>query len=99
MRKRKGFSAHPETIWGETLDVVVAKSDKAAERLRRAGVGAIVQLTRRAVAHGVSQVRKRGVIVGWGHHRWDVRVRKDGQKTASSYHVRFWAPVKNRRPA
>ena len=97
----KGFSAHPETIWGETLDVVVAESDKAATRLRRAGVGATVRLTKHAIKHRLT-VRggkeATGVIVGWGNHKWTVKVRPRRRKTASSYHVRFWAPVR-KRPA
>jgi hypothetical protein len=79
----KGFSAHPETIWGETLDVIVAESDKAAARLRRAGVGATVRLTKHALKSGIT-VRggtdATGEIVGWGNHR--------------PYHARFWAPVR-----
>lgn len=97
----KGFSAHPETIWGETLDVVVAESDKAAARLRRAGIGAGVRLTKEAAKSGVTvsgSWEATGVIVGWGNHKWTVRVRPEGRKTVSSYHVRFWAPVR-KRPA
>ncbi len=98
----KGFSAHPETIWGETLAVVVAESDKATARLRRAGVGAAVRMTPHAVKAGLTVRGRRGpatgVIVGWGNHKWTVRVRPDGRKTASGYHVRFWAPIPKRRP-
>lgn len=98
----KGFSAHPETIWGETLDVVVVEADKAAARLRRAGVGARVRLTAEAAARHITVRGQRpatGVVVGWGNHKWMVRVRPDGRKTASVYHVRFWAPVRTRRAA
>ena len=96
----KGFSAHPETIWGETLDVVVAESDRAAARLRRAGVGATVRLTTHAAKHGVTvrgATAATGVIIGWGQHKWTVRVRPQGRTTSSSYHARFWAPVPRRR--
>ena len=95
----KGFSAHPETIWGETLDVIVAESDKAAARLVRAGIGATVRLTAGAIKAGVTVRRQRhatGVLVGWGTHKWTVKVRPHGRKTASDYHVRFWAPVRKR---
>lgn len=94
----KGFSAHPETIWGETLAVVVAKSDKASARLRRAGIGATVRLTAHAIEHRISVRGGRkvttGVLIGWGNHKWTVKVRPHGRKTVSSYHVRFWAPVR-----
>jgi hypothetical protein len=94
--KKTAFSAHPETIWGETLAVIVAESDKAARRLTRAGIGARVRLTAAAAARGITVRRQRhatGVIVGWGDHQWTVKVRPDGGTTASAYHVRFWAPV------
>lgn len=93
----KGFSAHPETIWSETLDAVVAESDKAAARLRRAGVGAVVRLTKHAAKHGVfvrGSWDATGIIIGWGNHKWTVRVSPHGRKTVSAYHVRFWAPVR-----
>lgn len=94
----KGFSTQPETIWGETLDVICAESDKAAARLRRAGVGATVRLTRKAIENGVTgRGDAAGVIVGWGNHKWTVSVRRTTQKTSSGYHVRFWTPVRKRR--
>jgi hypothetical protein len=95
---RKGWSAYPETMWGESLDVATAEANKAANRLHRAGVGATVKLTKRAKSHGVTvRGSAYGTIVGFGNHRWTVRVKPDSRKTASSYHARFWEPA--RRPA
>lgn len=95
-KRHSGWTAHPETVWGETLDVAVARANKAAARLRKVGIGAVVQLTKRATKFGVTvsrTARGRGVIAGWGNHKWTVRVRPNGQKTARAFHARFWEPV------
>lgn len=94
-----GFSGVPEMLWGETLDEVVTRSDKAAKRLRRLGVGARVQLTRRAREFGVSPRggQRGGVIAGFGNHHWIVRVKPDGHVTARPYHARFWEPEPKRQ--
>jgi hypothetical protein len=75
----------------ETVDYV-RTADLSAARLRKAGVGARVETTPKAIANGLVKSKVYGVITGWGKHRWDVRVRKDGNTTTSTYHATFWTP-------
>lgn len=71
----------------------VKTADRNAERLRQAGIGSPVVSTQRARDNGVLKTREAGRIVGWGRHKWTVRVVRAGRKTPSTYHVDFWEPV------
>ena len=97
--KTRGFTANPE-IYGETLDAYVAASHAAAMRLRKAGLGAAVRLTRYAIKHNIS-VRKSannlGTIAAFGDHLWTFKVRPKGYRRAHGYHPRFWEPIPKRR--
>jgi hypothetical protein len=79
------------------LDRVVRTANLNGRRLRAAGVGARVRTTLKAIGNGVVKRPVGGTIVGFGSHLWDVRVRKDGNKTASQFHVDFWKPLPGQR--
>lgn len=99
MAKKRGFTANPE-IWGETLADYVAASDRAATRLRAAGKGARVRLSKYARERNLTvraSAKDMGVIESFGDHRWTVLIRPFTYKHAHSYHVRFWEPSLNRR--
>ena len=75
-------------------------TNKAADRLKRAGLGARVRLTACAIERGVrgrSHQSSVGVIVGFGPHGWTVQVKPDGRKTATEYYAGFWEPVRHKR--
>jgi hypothetical protein len=95
MAKRLGFTAHPE-FFGETLEQATRRADRAAAKLHRAGVGAKVRLTRHARDRHLTlhkRAHESGVIVGFGEHRWTVKVRPRDYRKAGAFHVRFWEPV------
>ena len=101
MGPKRGFTANPE-IWGETLNGYVSASNAAAMRLRKAGLGAAVRLTRYAVKSNISvraSAKSMGTIAAFGDHLWTVFIRPKGYKRAHGYHPRFWEPIpKRRRP-
>jgi len=68
------------------------RHDESAARLRELGIGGHVRLTAHARERGIGRGYDRGVIVGWGRHKWIVRVRPNGRTTPGSYHVDFWEP-------
>ena len=82
----------------EGLDKACRHSDRCAARLRALGIGGRVRPTLEARKVGVASRFTGGVIVGWGKHKWMVRVRGDGWKTASRYHVDFWEPLADPQP-
>lgn len=85
----------------ETLDEMATRSNYAANRLRGAGVGSLVKLSRGAHERGMRLKNYRsnpngyGVIVGFPS-RWMVSVRPHGYRNPHDYHVRFWSVVQPR---